>query len=408
MKNLAKTANLDTESSKVGYRKNVGKTMHGVIILDRDHVVRFVDPVAEQLLNCRSGELLGNVFDCTVAAGEVTQVEVTDDLGETWTVEMRAEETEGDEWAAWVMSLHNITEQERTRQDRLRLVEEIHKARKLEAIGSLTAGIAHEINTPIQFIGDNIRFLADSFEALLNLTARYDELWQRAKGGADLTDLSARKAEAEREADIEYIREEIPQAIEQTLEGVHSVTGIVRAMKDFAHQDQKEKTPADLHKMLESTLTVARNELKYVADVEKDFDPELPLVECFRNDLNQVFLNLLINAAHAIGEVIDQESGEKGTITVSTRRQGENAVIKIADTGAGIPEAIKDRILDPFFTTKEVGRGTGQGLAIARSIVVDRHGGKLSFETEEGKGTTFTIELPVVSSSRQGNHQDGA
>jgi len=189
--------------------------------------------------------------------------------------------------------------------------------------------------------------------------------------------------------------EEMPKAISQSLGGVERVATIVRAMKEFAHPEQKEKVAANLNQALASTLVVARNELKYVADIETDYG-ELPAVECHLGDLNQVFLNLLVNAAHAVKDAVDG-TGNRGTIRVQTRPQGEWVKISIGDTGAGIPESIRSKVFDPFFTTKPVGRGTGQGLAIARSIVVDKHGGTLTFESEVGRGTTFVIGLPIHS-----------
>ena len=272
---------------------------------------------------------------------------------------------------------------------------ELRQAQKLESVGRLAAGIAHEINTPIQFVGDNARFLQDSFAGLQTLLNKYQELRDAAASGAVSPDLLAEVRRVEEESDCAYLLEEIPKALSQTLDGVTRVATIVRAMKDFAHPEGKEKATADLNKALQSTLTVARNELKYVADVETEFG-ELPLVVCHISDLNQVFLNLLVNAAHAIGEVV-KESGQKGKIRVRTAAEGKTVLITISDTGCGIPEGIRNKVFDPFFTTKEVGRGTGQGLAIARSVVVDRHKGSLTFESEVGKGTTFYIRLPLDS-----------
>lgn len=274
--------------------------------------------------------------------------------------------------------------------ERKRLEVELRHAQKLEAVGGLAAGIAHEINTPIQFVGDNVRFLNDAFSGLRQLVGRYQEL--NASEG-----LEGRRLEevqkAEEAADLPYLTEEIPKAIGQTLDGIERVATIVRAMKDFAHPDLGEMAAADLNKALESTLVVARNELKYVANVEADFG-DLPLVPCLLGDLNQVFLNLLINAAHAIGDVM-KKTGNKGLIRVTTKREGRYVTVAISDTGTGIPGAIQNKIFEPFFTTKEVGRGTGQGLAIARSIVVEKHKGMLTFESESGKGTTFFIRLPL-------------
>jgi signal transduction histidine kinase len=166
-------------------------------------------------------------------------------------------------------------------------------------------------------------------------------------------------------------------------------------MKDFSHPGAGEKTPVDINKAIESTITVTHNEWKYVAELEAHLDKDLPLVPCLPGDFNQVILNIIINAAHAIGNVIDENADRKGTISVSTGRNNGWAEVRIQDTGSGIPEAYQPRIFDPFFTTKEVGRGTGQGLAISRSVIVDKHGGSLNFETTEGKGTTFIIRLPL-------------
>jgi PAS domain S-box-containing protein len=270
---------------------------------------------------------------------------------------------------------------------------ELRQAQKLESVGRLASGIAHEINTPIQFVGDNTRFLGDSFAALKNLIEKFGELSQAAASGAVSPDLLGEVRRLEEESDCAYLLEEIPQAIKQTLEGVDRVATIVRAMKEFAHPENKGMAPADVNRALLSTITVARNEWKYVADLDTELT-HLPLVVCNVGDLNQVFLNLLVNAAHAIADVAG--NGGKGRITIGTAAEGDKVHISIADTGAGIPESIRSKIFDPFFTTKEVGRGTGQGLAIARSVIVDRHKGSLTFESEVGKGTTFHIRLPVA------------
>ena len=280
--------------------------------------------------------------------------------------------------------------------DRKRMELELRHAQKLEAVGALAAGIAHEINTPIQFVGDNTRFLQDSFRDLAALVKAYDELCEAAKSGLPIEEPLERAKAARKEADWDYLEAEVPKALEQTLDGVNRVATIVRGMKEFSHVDRSaQKAAADLNKALESTLIVARNELKYVANVETQFD-DIPPVHCHLGDLNQVFLNLLINAAHAIGDVV-KGTQNKGKIEVRTRQDDDWIEVAIADSGTGIPEAVRDKIFDPFFTTKEVGKGTGQGLALARALVVEKHGGTLTFETEVGKGTTFYIRLPLDS-----------
>jgi PAS domain S-box-containing protein len=281
--------------------------------------------------------------------------------------------------------------------ERLRLEMELRQAQKLEAVGGLAAGIAHEINTPIQFVGDNTHFLEGAFTDLITLLAKYRKLAEAAVNGGVGRELAEHVSQAEQVADLDFVMEEVPKALAQSLDGVSRVAAIVRAMRELAPTSRGEKTAVDLNKALESTLIVARHEIKYVAEVETDFQ-ELPTVLCDRSDMNQVFLNLLVNAAHSIRDRGNPDD-QKGRITVRTRCDGDQVVIAIADTGCGIPENIRDKIFEPFFTTKEVGRGTGQGLTIARAIVADKHHGSLTFESEVGRGTTFFVRLPVRSES---------
>jgi PAS domain S-box-containing protein len=277
---------------------------------------------------------------------------------------------------------------------RLVLERELAQAQKLESIGQLAAGIAHEINTPTQFIGDNIRFLADSFADIRTVLNRYREVLAAAKTGQWPPGLIETCDTEAQQADLDYLHEEIPKSITQTAEGIERVATIVRAMKEFAHPGSHEKVMIDLNKAIESTVIVARNEWKYVADLKINLDPSLPLVPCLVGEFNQVVLNMIVNATHAIADVV-KGTTEKGTITISTQQAGDCIEVRIADTGAGIPDAIRSKIFDPFFTTKEVGKGTGQGLAIARSVVVDKHQGTIMVESRMGMGSTFIIRLPV-------------
>jgi two-component system, NtrC family, sensor kinase len=282
--------------------------------------------------------------------------------------------------------------------EKLFLERDLAQAQKFEAVGQLAAGIAHEINSPIQYIGDNISFLEDSFNDISKVLTTYDHLWQELTERRDIPEEMGRQlSSAVEDADIVFLREEIPKTINQSLEGVRRVEKIVRAMKDFSHPGSDEKTAVDINKILESTITVCKNEWKYVADMETDFASDLPLTPCFAGEISQVFLNIIVNGAHAIGDFTEGGSKGKGKISIQTNRNKNGIQIRISDTGGGIPEEIQDRVFDPFFTTKALGKGTGQGLAIAHRVVVDKHQGSLSFETEKGKGTTFMIDLPLIN-----------
>jgi two-component system NtrC family sensor kinase len=273
---------------------------------------------------------------------------------------------------------------------RERMETELRLSQKLEAVGQLAAGIAHEINTPIQYVADNLQFLRDS---VLALSAMAREMLAaataaRSDATAPLIEHLGSLAAA---AELDYLTQEIPPSLDSIRDGVSRIAKIVRAMKELTHPGPREATAVDLSHALQNALEVTAASYRYVADVETEFTA-MPPVVCFGSDLNQVFLNLIVNAAHAIE---DKHAG-RGRLRVQTSMDGDAAVIAISDTGGGIPEAHRDRVFDAFFTTKEVGRGTGQGLAISRSIVVDRHGGTLTFDSTPGAGTTFYVRIPLA------------
>ena len=265
--------------------------------------------------------------------------------------------------------------------ERERMKDELRMAHKLEAVGQLAAGIAHEINTPIQYVADSVSFLGEAFTELQGYVHGYRKVLAD-RGVPDPIDA---------EADLAYLGEHGPAAVERAHTGLERVASLVRAMKEFGQPGQRERTWADLNRAIEITLTVTSAEHNRVADLELALG-ELPQVSCHIGEISQVFLHLIVNAAHAIDDA--RTPPARGTITIKTWREPDAVLISIADTGVGIPEAIQGRIFDPFFTTKAVGRGSGQGLAIARSIVVDRHGGTLTFETAVGCGSTFLVRLP--------------
>jgi two-component system, NtrC family, sensor kinase len=287
----------------------------------------------------------------------------------------------------------DVTERLKAEREAKSMEIRLRQAQKLEAIGQLAAGIAHEINTPIQYVGDNTRFLEGAFRDVLAMMEAQDRILtrcvERPLGVEGLEEVGR----VREEGDAAFLLKEIPKAVAQSLDGVARVARIVRAMKAFSHPGGDEPTPVDLNAAVESTLTVSRNEWKYVAELRMDLDPNLPQVVCLPGEVNQVVLNLVVNAAHAIADA-NGTDGAKGLITVATRRDGDWAEIRVGDTGTGIPEHVRSRIFDPFFTTKAVGRGSGQGLSIAHGVIVDKHHGTIEFETEMGRGTTFVVRLP--------------
>ncbi len=389
--------------SEVNFRSLVNSLPDAVIMHDPEGLVLFSNARAEELFALCSREFQGrsvsSLWRATQeqAAARNVHRELTclRSDGEEFPADVLTNAFEANGRTVELTIIHDLSARRKLQRERDLIEVQLRQALKLESIGQLAAGIAHEINTPTQYIGDNIRFLRDSFEGLSRLMPQYKRLLLAAKDGSLSSDLIQEIERACASADIDYTMQEIPLAINQSLEGVERVSGIVRAMKDFSHPGIGRKEAIDINHAIESTITVARNEWKYVAELEAKLDRTLPPVPCLPGEFNQVVLNLIINAAHAIEDAMEA-TNQKGKITVSTANLGNAAEIRIADSGTGIPEQIRNRIFEPFFTTKEVGRGTGQGLAIARSVVVEKHGGCIRFETEIGRGTTFIIQLPLA------------
>lgn len=294
---------------------------------------------------------------------------------------------EDNEITGAVLTFRNLTEQ------RLQEANRIHSM-KLESIGELAAGIAHEINTPIQFVGTNLSFLRESFSGLEELIDAFGELRRAVGDLPQFAELAGRIDEISAKIDLEYLREETPPAFEQTMNGVERVSKLVLGLKGFAHAGAgEEKNPSDINQIIANTLVVCRNAYKYVAELETHY-ADLPLVPVFAGDLGQVIVNLVVNAAQAIADV-KKDSPTMGKITITTSLVDKVVTIAIADSGGGIPEGIRQRIFDPFFTTKDVGRGSGQGLAISRTIIHDKHHGEITFTSQLGVGTIFYVTLPV-------------
>lgn len=270
-------------------------------------------------------------------------------------------------------------------------------SQKLESVGRLASGVAHEINTPMQFITDNTQFLKRAVTSLTEVLVAYRAVNEAIASGNKPDESLAAAHAAEEASELEYLLGEIPTTFEETMGGLQRVTHIIKSLKEFSHPNTTAKHPADLNKAINTTIAVSRHEWKYVAEVATELDPDLPMIPLCIDEMNQVILNLIVNASHAISDALKQRGESKGVITLRTKQEENNILIEVKDSGTGIPESAQCHIFEPFFTTKGVGKGTGQGLAIIRTIVVKNHGGTISFTTKPGVGTTFHIRLPMPS-----------
>jgi len=378
-----------------------------VVVTDFDSNIEYVNPTFEFRTGYTREEALGmsmaKMRDPDVSADEYEQLLDTIRSGEVFKGRVVQMAKDGsrihvDQTVSPVRNetgeIMNFVAVQRDVTELMQLEAQLLQAQKLESIGRLAAGIAHEINTPAQYVGDNVRFLKDGFDDFMKVMTVGAELTEAAMRHPELKEQAAKVRETVECIDMEYLAEEIPRAVDQSLDGLRRISKIVGAMKYYSHPGASDIAPVDIHQAIESTVTVARNEWKYDAELELDFDPSMPPVPCLANELNQVVLNLVINAVHAI-QVKRAEHGPKGHITVRTRVENSFACIEIEDSGTGIPDEIASKVFDPFFTTKDVGSGTGQGLSIARDVIVGKHKGEIDFRTTPGEGTTFALRLPL-------------
>ena len=381
----------------------IQQTADTIIITEPDGVILYVNPAALQTTGYSKSELLGekpSLFKNTLSDPTIFQ--------ELWQTI-----TQGDIWSGRVTSTkkdktpleEDVTispvrneegkitnfvaiKRDVTKMDLLQ--RQLLQAQKMVAIGQLAAGIAHEINTPMQYVQNNVTFLERAFKDVALLVGDYQELQESP--GIELSREARRHLE---DINLDFLMEEIPESISETHGGINRVVQIVSAMQEFSHPGNNDKTATDLNHALENTITVSRNEWKYVAEMDTDFDPDLPMVHCLPDQLNQAILNLIINGAQAIAETGASVPSNPGRIHISTRHGEKWVEIRVSDTGGGIPEEIRERVFDPFFTTKEVGKGTGQGLSIIYDVVVQKHGGSIDFISGPNEGTTFILRLPI-------------
>ncbi|MEW8328255.1 MAG: ATP-binding protein [Candidatus Thiodiazotropha sp.] len=407
----------DELKEKEQFLSDVTNSMsEGFAVIDPGGVVRFSNPESEWLLGWDSEEMIGRSF---------TELVYGDNRPEAWdTVENAIKSTleDGNTRTGYddrfyhkegrvidvafsvsplirdeinsgvVVAFSDISERKRSEEERRSLERQLNQTHKMEAVGQLAGGIAHEINTPIQYVGDNLRFIKEGYEDIGTLLGAYSGLKEKAADHPGLQDEVEKVAQAAEEIDLDFLDDEITSALEQSITGAKQVAQIVLAMKEFAHPGSRQMAMADLNRIVSNAVAVCKNEWKYVADTELKLSDDLPEIRCLGGEISQVLLNLIINAAHAI-EAAKLE--RKGSITITTTHDGNHVEVRVADTGTGIPEEVQASVFNPFFTTKDVGSGTGQGLAIAQDIVVVKHQGELYFETEEGNGTTFVMRLPV-------------
>jgi signal transduction histidine kinase len=320
------------------------------------------------------------------------ELKIVDSSGRTkWYRSIGELEFDGDEILKIYGVLHDVSEVREAQAQQA-------NGQKLEAIGTLAAGMAHEINTPAQFVGDNLKFLKDAFDDMLALNKAYSTLVEAAHSGEVDKDVLEQTDAAIEDADPEFLTEEIPAALDQSIDGISRISYIVRAMKEFAHPSGEAWEFADLNKIVNDMITVSTNEWKYSSDIETELAENLPPIPCAPQDIAQVVLNLIVNAAHAIADTLEESPSDKGVIRICTAAAGDAVELRISDNGCGIPEELRERVFEPFFTTKEVGQGTGQGLAMAHKTIVGKHRGKLRLESTPGQGTTFIIRLPLKES----------
>ncbi len=385
----------------------------GMCLADKDRMIVRANAYAHRVFGYDSEELCGlalhHIFDAeyirsvqamgfeSASLSEHADEETTGLLkgGGTVPIELSASELFLDDQRFTLWIFHDITKRKAQEAERDQLEQELRQAQKLEALGILASGVAHEINTPVQFIGDNLRFLEDAFGDL------FAELETSEQSGEAEAPAAAITIDPSPEAsEVDYFTKEVPEAIQQSLDGVSRIAEIVAAVREFSHPGTKEKSPLEVNTAIQSTITLSTNHWKYVADLNTEFEADLPEVMCVPGEFNQVVLNLVVNAAQAIEGLA---AADRGAITVRTRSSQDHVEVSVCDTGGGIPPHVQSKMFDPFFTTKDVGKGTGQGLSLIHSIVVKKHGGTITFDTSEGVGTTFYVRWPIMAEQEARN-----
>ncbi|MDD3880014.1 MAG: PAS domain S-box protein [Syntrophomonas sp.] len=387
----------------------LGSISHGVITTDNNGVITFINTEAERFFEWKNEYAQGksllevvpliegynhlnrSLFLTRNQKQQPVDIRIINNLGQISLLSTTVTHIQGENGNdhGMVFVFRDVTE--------LRKAEsQLALSQKLESIGQLAAGIAHEINNPMQYIGDNLSFLNEAFANIFSILDQVKALASSEDIASSILDLVKHLEKSQRELD--FLQKEIPQAIQQSLEGVIGVSDIVTALRNFAHPGSGEKQITNINNAIMGTVSIAKNEWKHLADLELNLDNGLPAIRMVVNQINQVLLNMIVNASHSIQDAIEKGLYLKGKITISSQKNESYVEILISDNGMGIPAAITNKIFDPFFTTKEVGKGTGQGLAISHDIIVNKHNGSIELESEVGQGTTFYIRLPIEGS----------
>jgi PAS domain S-box-containing protein len=392
---------VELQSANDQYRMIAETASDGIMTMDAEGKIRFANTAAGLIFGYPAGDLAGRDFSSLVPEfrrhlpvmrrrpGPAVEIIGNHRSGRAMTMEVSfAESVDGDGHTFLTAVLRDVTERKGFERNRA-------LAQKLESIGRLAAGVAHEINTPIQYTADNLDFIQRSCDSMEQVLGVYRRLVAVCEAGEPAGGPISELREITRKSRVDYLWGQTPNAIREAAEGTRRIAEIVRAMHEFAHPGAGDMAPTDVNRLIESTVMVSRNRWKDAAELKVALDPALPPVACVAGELSQVFLNLIVNAADAVIDTVNGNRGQKGTIRITSKRDGEFVEVRVSDSGIGIPAAIQPKIFDPFFTTKDIGRGSGQGLAIAHAIVVQKHHGHIDFETAVGAGTTFIVRLPI-------------
>ncbi|MDQ6992626.1 MAG: PAS domain S-box protein [Mariprofundus sp.] len=382
----------------------IDTTPLAIIVVDRNGLIIRVNHNGLVLFGYQQEELLGEQMESLIAASQRYRYKFLRDNYINYEISyekrmLKAVRKDGSEFPVELFLGSMVVKGEllvvlamNDMSERKRMDERLQLSQKMEAVGSLAAGIAHEINTPLQYVGDNLKFLKDSFAQLHTLIYFYREIIKPQMLADEA--LKEKVTALEEEGDLAFLLTDIPLALAQSMDGIGKATTIVQALKTFAHPDEQAFTPIDINQLLENSIAISKNAWKHIAEIKLELAADLPKLLCL-SEINQVFLNLIINAAQAIEERTDFQRAEKGVIKISTKRCGDLLEIIFTDNGVGIPASLINKVFDQFFTTKAVGKGTGQGLSISYNIVVRKLGGTIHIESEEGFGSSFIIQLPI-------------